>query len=168
MSLRPQDVLVLLKLVALGDEPWTYARLAEQLGMSVGEAHGAIRRASDAKLMRPDGRTPNRTALLEFLTHGIKYAFSVRPQGVTRGLPTAHAAEPLVSKLFGALESPYVWPDAHGPVRGEAIAPLFPSAPHAARGDQRLYELLALVDAIRVGRARERAMAAAELKSRLS
>ena len=34
MMLKPQDVLVVLKLVALGPQPWSYAWLAVQLGRS--------------------------------------------------------------------------------------------------------------------------------------
>jgi hypothetical protein len=40
--------------------------------------------------------------------------------------------------------------------------------PDAARSDPKLYELLALVDAIRVGRARERKLAESELEKRLA
>ena len=45
--------------------------------------------------------------------------------------------------------------------------PLYPSAPKAARKDPKLYELLALVDMLRLGRARERAMAEQQLNELL-
>ena len=45
--------------------------------------------------------------------------------------------------------------------------PLFFNVPYAARRDQQLYELLALVDALREGRARERNLAVTELGRRL-
>lgn len=54
-----------------------------------------------------------------------------------------------------------------GQVQGVAVKPLYPSVPHAARRDAALYDLLALVDALRLGRARERAMAEKELGPRL-
>jgi hypothetical protein len=41
MQLKPQDFVVALKLVAWGDQRWTYARLAQELGLSASEAHGA-------------------------------------------------------------------------------------------------------------------------------
>jgi hypothetical protein len=44
---------------------------------------------------------------------------------------------------------------------------LYSLAPRAARSDPQLYELLVLVDSIRGGRARERAIAVKELKKRL-
>jgi hypothetical protein len=37
--------------------------------------------------------------------------------------------------------------------------------PYAVRKDPELYKLVALVDALRIGRARERAMAEAELRA---
>jgi hypothetical protein len=52
-------------------------------------------------------------------------------------------------------------------VRGESFSPLYKSAPSAAKKDSKLYQLLALVDAIRGGRARERDIAKKELKKRL-
>jgi hypothetical protein len=53
-------------------------------------------------------------------------------------------------------------------VLGRAVAPLYRSAPLAAAEDPRLHELLALVDALRVGRARERTLAREELDRRLA
>jgi hypothetical protein len=63
---------------------------------------------------------------------------------------------------------PPVWPYPEGPVRGIAFAPLHKNVPQAALADARLYELLALSDALREGRARERKLAAAELERRIS
>ncbi len=49
-------------------------------------------------------------------------------------------------------------------MRGEGLLPLHPCVPGAAQRDAALYELLALFDALRAGRARERGMAAAGLQ----
>ena len=42
MALKPQDLLVALKLWVGRDQAWTYPLLARSLGMSVSEAHGAV------------------------------------------------------------------------------------------------------------------------------
>jgi hypothetical protein len=105
---------------------------------------------------------------LEFLVHGIKYIFPAERGGLTRGLPTAHAAPPLRKHFAANDEPPPVWPEPEGTVRGEELEALYRSAPKAARSDQRLYELLALVDAVRGGRARERELAVKELRTRLA
>lgn len=55
-------------------------------------------------------------------------------------------------------------PWAKGKVRGHGIAPLYSSVPEAAGQNDNLYELLALADALRIGRARERDLAVNELK----
>jgi len=165
MQLKPQDVLVSLKLAALGGAPWTYSSLAEQLGMSASEAHAAVKRAVKAGLLLQD-RQPNTAALLEFLTHGARYAFPLQRGPIARGMPTAHGAPPL-SERISAGEQPPVWPDPHGEARGESVEPLYRSAVHAAREDATLYRLLALVDALRGGRARERALAQRFLKDEL-
>jgi len=167
MALKPQDVVVLLRLLS-SDGDRTYPRLAHDLGMSASEVHASVRRAASSGLVRLDDREPNRQALLEFLVHGVKYAFPAERGGLTRGMRTAHAAAPLATKLAAGNEPPPVWPDPEGDVRGEALEPLYRSVPNAARADAALYEWLALVDAIRSGRARERELAAKELQRRLS
>jgi hypothetical protein len=88
------------------------------------------------------------------------------PGAPTRGVPTAHSAKPLSDLIAGG--DAFVWPHVDGTVRGQAIAPLYPTVPDACLGDERLYELLALVDALRVGRARERELAVKELEARLT
>ena len=62
-----------------------------------------------------------------------------------------------------------VWPDANGKQRGIALKPIYHSVPKALREnpDQDFYELLAIVDVIRSGRARERNLAVQLLKERL-
>ncbi len=87
---------------------------------------------------------------------------------MSRGMPTLYAAPPLNNKILSSSEPPPVWPDPEGEVRGLSLSPLFRSVPGAARTDNKLYELLVLVDAIRAGRARERNIAVTVLKKRLS
>ena len=151
--------------------------------MSASQAFRSIERVQDARLLSaplespldphpPAGDKlmlrPNRSNVHEFLIHGLKYVFPVQRGGPTRGVPTAEAAPPL-NKEFGAdFALPPVWPHATGPVRGIAFSPLYKNVPQAAMLDPRLYELLALVDAIREGRARERGVAIRELSTRLN
>lgn len=171
MQLKPQDVLVLAKLLTL-DARHSFNSLAVELGMSASEVHAATKRALQAQLLvpHPDGQgfTLHRQNLQEFLIHGLRYCFVPERGGLTRGIPTAHAAPPLVHELTPDSEPPPVWPHPEGPVRGQAFSPLYRSAPTAAGRDPRLYELLALLDAIRGGRARERAIAIQHLTQRLA
>ena len=171
MSLKPQDVCVLLKIVALGRAPWSYSQLAYELGMSASEVHAGVKRAMEASLMRLDEGWgfPETAALEELLVHGLRYVFAPARGGLVQGVPTAHAAPPLNRFLIlQSEEPPPVWPDASGEVRGLEFAPLYKSVPQAARRDARLYELLALVDAIRGGDTQQRIVAVRELRTRLN
>jgi hypothetical protein len=95
--LKPQDIVVLLKLLTVGNKRPTYAQLAVDLYMSPSEVHASIRRARTSRLIHgPElGDRVNVKALEEFLVHGIRYAFPPEKGGMTRGMPTASAAEPL-------------------------------------------------------------------------
>ncbi len=165
--LKPQDVLIVLALLTAESGPSSYSAVAKRVGISASEAHAAVRRAVHAGLVDADGRTVRRTALLEFLVHGLKYAFAPEWSGVTRGMPTAHAAPPLRTE-FPDDELPPVWPDPNGERRGQGLDPLYRTVPRVAREDSALYEWLALIDAVRAGRARERQLAQKELTRRLS
>ena len=170
-QLKPQDVLLLLKL-AVGEEGvWSYPRIAAELGMSASEVHAAMRRAVHAKLaaaQEPKGFRVHAQNLLEFLVHGVKYAFPVARGPVTRGYPTAHAAPVLRKRIVEGEGLPPVWPDSEGSVRGESFSPLYPSQTviRAILADPPMYDAAALVDAIRGGSARERQVAT-ELLGRL-
>lgn len=168
------------KFLAAGNKSSTYAELGEELAMSPSQVFRSVVRAEEASLLLrfplpPAPRHtkdqtrfwPIRANLKEFLIHGVKYAFPVHRGGLVRGIPTAHGAPPLSRQIAESSEPPPVWPDPEGTVRGLEFSPLSKNVPAAARRDPKLYELLALVDAIRDGRAREREIAIRELKERI-
>jgi hypothetical protein len=167
--LKPLDIVVLLKLSLVLDGRPTYLQMANELHLYPSEVYASIKRARASHLVQgPELKDRlNRSALLEFLLHGVRYAFPVSLGAATRGVPTSYAASPLKELIDPGDELPPVWPLAEGSVRGYALSPLHKNAPKAALEDPRLYELLALVDAMRDGRARERELAARELSRRL-
>ncbi len=210
MQLKPQDFLVALKLVAWGGQRWTYARLAQELGISVSEAHACIKRGLQAGLLlqnyagippapgnegaamatvqeavgiyRVTRKRVRRAApaegdavadnvvrphahnLAEFALHGAKYAFPGVRLPLAVGVPTSHSA-PAFAGVFAPGSTDFVWPHPNGSVRGVGVEPLHPSVPFAAMQDAKLYEMLALFDALRVGKARERGMALERLQA---
>jgi DNA-binding Lrp family transcriptional regulator len=153
--------MVVLKLCTYERQRPPMSVIAADLNMSPSEIHAAIKRLQQARLLHgPEMREkPNLSALEEFLLHGLKYAFPAEHGQVTRGLPTSFAAPPLKDEIASGDELPPVWPWRDGETRGIAFEPLYKSAPAAALRDPVLYQLLALVDAIRDGRARERKIA---------
>ena len=110
---------------------------------------------------------PSIAAVLEFLVHGLKYVFPPQRGELTRGVPTSYAAPPLSRLIARGPEPIPVWPFPEGTVRGIAFEPLYGSVPFAALRDPGLYELLAIADALREGRARERKIAEEQLRQRL-
>ena len=167
--LRPQDVVVLLRLSLEREAVLTYAALAAELRLTASEIHAGIERAVTAQLARKDtaGRP---VVLLEplrlFVQHGLRYCFPATRGEMTRGVPTSHAAAPLKALIVPSSEPVPVWPYKAGAVRGAAFYPLYPTVPEAALANPALYELLALVDAVRGGSPRERALAIAALDQR--
>ena len=136
--------------------------------MSPSEVHAGIKRATAARLFDETRRLPVRKNLEEFLVHGVKYAYPPQHGALTRGIPTSYDANPLNEKFsIGNKDVPPVWPHPEGDVRGYEFSPLYKSAPSAALIDKDLYALLAILDAIRDGRARERDLAIQELQNRL-
>jgi len=168
MILKPQDILILLKLVVRDSAEWSYPALSHELCMSASEVHAGVKRAAAARLMDMDRKIPVKSNLLEFLLHGVKYAYPPDRGGITRGMPTGYAAQPLSELIMQPDEPPPVWPDPQGKVRGYEFSPLYSSVPHACKVDPKLYELLALADAIRDGSARERKIAIKEIQSRIA
>ena len=160
MSLRPVDIGVALRLEHQPGE--LYADLAAALGLSLSVVHGSVRRLQFSGLLLPSARRVNRSALLEFLVAGVRYAFPVSLGAQVRGVPTAGSFV-LLKGLPQGLDA--VWPMAEGQVRGPALAPLYKGAPVAALRDERLHQLLALVDVMRVGQPRDRKAGAAALRN---
>lgn len=168
-SLKPQDLIVAVKLAVSGAHT-SYSSLAASLGLNASEVHTAVQRAVQAQLLvdtTHDALAKNsklgnirvhRQNLLEFVLHGAKYAFPPEKISITVGVPTSHSA-PVFSGVFAPGSDDWVWPYAQGTHKGAGLVPLHPCVPVAALLDTQLYAALALLDALRVGRARERKMA---------
>lgn len=191
--MKSQDIVILLKLVSLQqedqpnggyrrgykddidsisfDDRYSARGLAAELGISKTEVNASINRSIAVGMAIHDRNNnqpkANRKAILEFISHGLKYVFPAKPAEIARGVPTAFAAPVLKSELLSAGEFIYVWPEAKGQEKGQSIKPLFKSVPMAVKKDPRLYEYLALIDAIRLGNPRESKIAVRILEERL-
>ncbi len=171
IALKPQDIVVALKIALIGSGVRTFAHLANELAMPASEVHASTKRSEQAGIITAShgaGLSATKPALREFLIHGVKYAFPAVFGGIARGVPTASAGPTLSQLLIASEEGPPVWPYVTGEVRGPALCPLYPKAPDAAARDPALYDVLTLIDAIRVGGARDREIAKAELEKRLA
>ena len=114
--MRGQDIALLLKLATQGDPRPQSKGLAENLYISQSEVSKALKRCVDAGLLYTSGaeKRVKRSALMEFLKHGLKYTFPPARGSMVRGVPTATGAEPLKSRFLEDREPPPVWPHAQG------------------------------------------------------
>jgi DNA-binding Lrp family transcriptional regulator len=169
MALKPQDIYVVLKIIGTESGRAPYSQLAVELAMSPSEVHACVKRAQASHLLHGSDlrNRPNVAALEEFLIHGLKYIFPAERGEITRGVPTAYAAEPLSAMIVHGNEPIPVWPYEEGKHRGIAFAPLYKTAPIAALRDRCFYQYLAIADVLRDGRIRERKIAENELRRRL-
>jgi hypothetical protein len=164
-GMRPHDIVVLIKIAAKGDSKWMMKDLSYELGISSSEVSESLNRSFIARLITPDKKRLMRLALLDFLEHGLCYVYPQRPGALVRGIKTAHSAPPLNEIIVSGEH--YVWPYFEGDTRGQAIEPLHPKVPEACLKDPDFYALMAMCDVLRVGRAREKNIALAELKKRI-
>ena len=186
--MKSQDIVILLKLVSLEEQerasnrdghnsppsredPYSVRSLGASLGISKSEVNASINRSCASGLALkggPDGHAkPNRRDLYNFIIHGLKFVFPAKPGAMIRGVPTAFSAPMLEPYLVAGGSYIYVWPYAYGKEMGQAVDPLFKSVPDAVQEDEKLYEYLALIDAIRLGRQREAKLASDRLSEKL-
>ncbi len=159
--MRPQDIVILLKMISLNKSDVQLKDIAHALHISSSEVTESLNRSYLAGLIDYNKKKVNRQSLFEFLQYGLHYVFPVHAGGLTNGVATAHS-HPYLRKYFES-DTLYVWPDIHGKERGLSIEPLYSKQTLAVKKDGELYKLLALVDVIRVGRRREITVAVKEL-----
>ncbi|MBK8286978.1 MAG: transcriptional regulator [Ahniella sp.] len=156
---------------APSDEDWSVRGLENSTGISKSQVSGALRRCIAVGLAHADRRSgrlrANTQALIGLIIHGVKFVFPAQRGPLVRGIATTFAAPVLAGKLLTAGQHPDVWEDASGTLLGQRVEPLHPAVPHAVRRDPTLYAMLALVDAIRLGRERETALSASILEKYL-
>ncbi|MEZ4323420.1 MAG: hypothetical protein R3F61_38500 [Myxococcota bacterium] len=165
-AVRSQDVVVAAGLFALGQpHDGGQAALARMLEMPRSRVSESVRRLADNGLYSRNLRRLRHARLLDFLTNGARWMFPAEPGPVTRGVPTSHAG-PVLNERIAAGQA-YVWPSEQGEVEGRAVEPIHPSVVPLALALPEAYKLLSLLDAMRVGRARERRLAGEALDEML-
>lgn len=170
MVLKPQDVVVLTKLLAQPDDKaWSQNSLAIELCLSPSQINSAFKRLVAARLITPYQRPHKPEPIIqsceEFFTHALKYIFPVKLGEIARGVPTSYCGPSLKMQIVAGSDPIPVWPYGEGEERGVALKPLYPSVPESVskHPDPLFYDLLTLIDAIRSGRAREKQLAIKKL-----
>ncbi len=162
-GMRPLDVVILLKIICLGNKPWQYRDLSSQLYISISEVSESLSRSNIAGLIDESKKKVRLNSLMEFIEFGLAYVFPVVPGQIVTGVPTAYSNPFFKNHFLGSLD--YVWKDEQGSMRGLSIEPLHKGVTKAILDDEVLYRLLSGIDILRVGREREKKMALEEMKS---
>lgn len=162
--LLPLDIVVAGKLATLKEEP-TFASLAHSLGISASQAHVAVGRCMESQLIHTDSKRVIKASLMEFLEHGVRYMLPGKLGPEARGIATSFSAAPLNEEIDA--QEVIVWPHPEGNLRGAALEPIYKIVPEVARNDPKFHAMMALIDAIRIGRARERNLAKSLLRGLL-
>ncbi len=161
--MRPQDIAILLKIIALDKEAWNMAFLSNSLQISVSEVSESLNRSKIANLIDYSKKEVNRQNLFEFIEYGVKYVFPQPPGSLVRGIATAHS-HPSIKDNFVS-EINYVWPDPNGEILGLAIETFYGKQAKACISDPIFYKIMSLVDMVRIGKTREVEFANYELKT---
>jgi hypothetical protein len=161
--LKPLDVAVLAWLIAEAPGGATQTRIAAGLGVAQSNVHRALAQL-EASALVVAGK-PQRGAFRELAVHALRYVYPPVLGAPSRGLPTAHSSPGLAPLLVA--EQQLVWPLDGASSFGPALEPLHACVPGAAARSPAFYELMGVLDAPRVGRARERAAAERRLDALL-
>jgi hypothetical protein len=148
-GMRPQDIVVLLKIFSFGGEEWRNKDLSSSLFISQSEVSESLNRSLYAGLIGLDKKSIRKSALFGLLVHGLRYMFPVQVGTLGKGIPTS-ASAPILMDDFPN-ETKLVWPDPTMEIEGLLIEPLYPNIIEAVKLDPILYDLMALTETFRVG-----------------
>ena len=144
------------------ENKYSLIALEKSTGISKSQVSLSIKRCTNLKLLLIRDNIPyvNTQNLFKIILHSFAFFFPVKKIGNMPGMPISYSSPFLYEKILSSNQLPMVWPDPKGSLFGEAIEPLYKTVPYAAKKDPLLYEMLVLVDSIRLNNPREKTMAA--------
>lgn len=166
ISMKPQDIAVLVKLILQKNKSLRQIDLAIHLGLSQGEIAKSFQRLNKSKLLQD--MNVNKTAALEFILHAIKYVFPAELGPLAVGVPTGISFDQHEKMVVQSGEDIYVWPLIDGKKRGQSIKPFYPKLAEAALKDSDFHAMMAAIEILRVGRTRERKLAEQYIEKRIN
>lgn len=146
--------------------------LGSSLGVSKTEVSASLRRCIDNNLLILMNSSTNslislidsdwnvnKKALFELIKYAIPYLYPPKQLGLDYGVLTGFAAPVLKDELTSAGTSIYIWPSEYGTAFGQVLEPIYKTVAFASTHDQFVYNCFALIDAYRLGKAREKDIA---------
>lgn len=148
------------------ENKYSLLALEKSTGISKSQISLSMKRCTDLRLLLIRDKIPyvNTQELLNIVIPALRFFFPIKRMGNLRGMPISYSSPFLYEKILSGRKLPMVWEDANGVIVGEAVEPLYKTVPYAAAKDPLLYELLVLVDSIRLNAPREKQVAFEQLK----
>jgi hypothetical protein len=106
MAIKPQDIVVLCKLIAYQKvkKDWSQNSAASELCLSPSQINLALKRLVAAGLITPyhapQKPQPIIQACIELFIHGLKYMFPAKLGEIARGIRTSYAAPLALKEQF--------------------------------------------------------------------
>jgi hypothetical protein len=191
IGIQPEDIVVLYAILTAEKSGQTLndQLIEEVLVLPQGFTQESIFRLDTVRLFNADLGRVNRSGFLEMLIYGAK--FFIMPESfvdetetpfIDTGLATSSFAPPLCDLFIKSKRDVLVWelPDLQNVepeiirghqgfiMMGQLIEPLYENSVLSCLNNPWLYEFLSLFDAVRIGQARERALATDLLKKLLT
>lgn len=163
-NLKSEDVLVLLKLVAIEPFHKDLTFLSQELGHDPHEIINSLSRLRTSNLIEDKTHKVLIPNFKKFLYKNLHEQFQTTPGKITQGMLTG--AKPDFYFAVGlSYTSIWVWPHPDYNHKGYEIQPLSSQCCFAAANDPRLRKLLAVTETVRVAGPKATAWAAIELEN---
>jgi hypothetical protein len=143
-----EDIFILLKILAIRNHDWTPVELSYELDTPLSQIEHTLVRLKKEDLLHSDNR-PDYHRVKDFLLQDLPVLYPARPGKLSQGILTG--AKPGSYFCIGLpYSSIWVWPHEGGPNIGYEIEPLSSKCCFAVYQDQRLKEILAITETLRV------------------
>lgn len=163
-TLKSEDVLVLLKLIAVEPYHKDLSYLSLELGHDPSEIINSLSRLRSSNLIEDKTHKVRIPDFKNFIFNQVHQLFPTSPGKITQGMLTG--AKPDFYFAVGlSYTSIWVWPNPDYPHKGYEIQPLSEHCCFAAANDPRLRKLLAVTETLRVSGRKARDWAEAELEN---
>jgi hypothetical protein len=148
-NIKPQDILVLSKLIELKSKSYRQIDLASELGISQAEIVHSMKRLELIGLYNRKLKSLNKLSIIEFVEHALKFIFPTQVGAYSRGIPTVESSLFLSGKIASSSGVKYVWPSAEGSESGIVIQPIYHSVPKVVQNNDFLKKILNIIDIFR-------------------
>jgi translation elongation factor EF-1beta/biotin operon repressor len=164
-GIKSQDILILMKLITLKGSPFRQVDLSSSLGISQAEIAYSLDRLKFSGLINEDKKKVNKLNSIEFLLHAVKFMFPMEYDAPARGIKVGPSSDMIRKEVKEKLDMDFVIPTLDGENVGFGIKPIYATTGKVVQSDEKVYELVNLVDILRgLGGVRHKKFAETKLR----